>query len=74
MAHARSAIALEAFGRLHARTPPGCAARVDPRLFGRGRMRILDRREEQSWSIPDDVKLFATTFAAGFLFVSILIA
>jgi hypothetical protein len=74
MAHARSAIALEAFGRLHARTPPGCAARVDPRLFGRGRMRILDRREEQSWSIPDDVRLFATTFAAGFLFVSILIA
>ena len=74
MAHARSAIALETFGHLHARIPPGCAARVDPRLFGRGRMRIFDQREEKSWSIPDDVKLFATTFAAGFLFVSILIA
>jgi hypothetical protein len=37
-------------------------------------MRIVDQREERSWSIPDDVKLFATTFAAGFLFVSILIA
>jgi hypothetical protein len=74
MAHARSAIALETFGHLHARTPPRCVARVDPRLFGRGQMRILDQREERSWSIPDDVKLFATTFAAGFLFVSILIA
>jgi hypothetical protein len=54
----------------HARS----AIALDPRLFGRGRMRIVDQREERSWSIPDDVKLFATTFAAGFLFVSILIA
>ena len=54
----------------HARS----AIALDPRLFGRGQMRILDQREERSWSIPDDVKLFATTFAAGFLFVSILIA
>jgi len=50
------------------------AIALDPRLFGRGRMRTLDQIEERSWSIPDDVKLFATTFAAGFLFVSILIA
>jgi hypothetical protein len=27
----------------------------------------------QRWTVSDDVKLFAATFAAGFLFVSILI-
>lgn len=50
------------------------AIATNPRLFGRGQMRDLAIREEGSWSIPDDVKLFAWTFAAGFLFVSILIA
>jgi hypothetical protein len=58
MAHARAAFAL------------------DPKLFGRGSVRVFEERSERScsWSIPDDLKLFATTFAAGFLFVSILIA
>jgi hypothetical protein len=50
------------------------AIATDPRLFGRGRMRLLESRDERDWSIPDDLKLFATTFVAGFLFVSILIA
>lgn len=50
------------------------AIALDPRHFGRGRVRIVERRNESSWSLSDDVKLFATTFAAGFLFVSILIA
>ena len=50
------------------------AIALDPRHFGRGRIRILESRIERTWSIPDDLKLFATTFAAGFLFVSILIA
>ena len=50
------------------------AIALDPRLFGRGQPRILGGPEERSWPPPDDLKLFATTFAAGFLFVSILIA
>jgi hypothetical protein len=50
------------------------AIALDPRHFGRGRVRIVEERAERSWAIPDDLKLFATTFAAGFLFVSILIA
>ena len=50
------------------------AIALDPRLFGRGQPRILGALEERSWAPSDDLKLFATTFAAGFLFVSILIA
>lgn len=50
------------------------AIAIDPRLFGRGRMRVVEVREARSRGLPDDLKLFATTFAAGFLFVSILIA
>jgi hypothetical protein len=49
---------------------PSIAA--DPRSFGRGRMRALAMPAPASLS--DDFKLFATTFVAGFLFVSILIA
>jgi hypothetical protein len=44
---------------------------MDPKLFGRGRRWVLALPE--SASISSDVKLFATTFAAGFLVVSILI-
>lgn len=45
-----------------------------PRLFGRGPVRDLaSPAVPERWSISDDVKLFATTFVAGFLFVSILI-
>ena len=50
------------------------AIALDPRLFGRGQPRLLGGTEERSWTPSDDLKLFATTFAAGFLFVSILIA
>jgi len=74
MAHARSAIALEPFGHLHARTPPRRAVRVDPRLFGRGQTRLLETETKPPWRLSDDARLFATTFAAGFLFVSIFIA
>ena len=42
----------------------------DPRLFGRA----IPRANEQRWALSDDAQLFAATFAAGFLFVSILIA
>jgi hypothetical protein len=45
---------------------------VDPRLFGRGRTLELGAPAQRP-SISADLKLFATTFVAGFLFVSILI-
>lgn len=50
------------------------AIAIDPRLFGK-RMPgfILGSAEEPGWAVSDDVKLFATTFAVGFLFVSVLI-
>ncbi|HET9810730.1 MAG TPA: hypothetical protein VFP53_03425 [Sphingomicrobium sp.] len=44
------------------------AIAADPRLFGRALPR--DRR----WTLLDDLWLFGSTFAAGFVFVSILIA
>ena len=34
---------------------------------------ILDGTEEIGWTVGEDLKLFATTFAIGFLFVSVLI-
>lgn len=49
------------------------AIAADPRRFGRGIQRVLssDTPDKQ---LGDDLKLFATTFVAGFLFVSILLA
>jgi hypothetical protein len=46
---------------------------LNPRLFGRGPVRALETAVEAGPGISDDLKLFAATFAAGFLFVSILI-
>ncbi|HEY8592959.1 MAG TPA: hypothetical protein VIL42_08880 [Sphingomicrobium sp.] len=47
---------------------------MHPLRFGRGPVRVLAAAEPASGSgIGGDLKLFATTFAAGFLFVSILI-
>jgi hypothetical protein len=45
-----------------------------PRLFGRGPVRDTSTRVAPAFSISADVKLFASTFAAGFLFVSVLLA
>jgi hypothetical protein len=48
---------------------------ADPKLFGRGRVRpIAEPAPERRWTFSDDLVLFATTFAAGFIFVSIYIA
>jgi hypothetical protein len=45
-----------------------------PFRFGRGRVRLVGPATAVGDStLSDDVKLFATTFAAGFLFVSMLI-
>jgi len=46
---------------------------ADPRSFGRGRLRELCAAPSAP-ALPDDLKLFATTFIAGFVFVSVLIA
>ena len=51
------------------------APRVQSRPFGRGPVRDLSvPRVPAAAKISEDVKLFATTFAAGFFVVSILIA
>jgi hypothetical protein len=63
-------MAFNHFQMAHSRS----AIALDPRHFGRGRVRLLDAPQEQGWGLSDDMKLFAGTFAAGFLFVSILIS
>ena len=50
------------------------AIALDPRLFGRRFPGfILEGEEKPEFAVSDDLKLFATTFAVGFLFVSVLI-
>jgi hypothetical protein len=46
---------------------------ADPRRFGRGRVREAAAVAVRP-AISDDIKLFGTTFAAGFVFVSLLLA
>ncbi len=48
------------------------AIALDPRQFGRRLPRAGDDAAE-SPALADDLKLFGTTFAIGFLFVSVLI-
>jgi hypothetical protein len=46
----------------------------DPRQFGRApAWQSPTAGEARHWRLSDDAQLFAATFAAGFLFVSILI-
>ena len=51
------------------------AIAIDPRLFGKRMPGFIlgDSSEELGWTVSEDLKLFATTFAIGFLFVSVLI-
>ena len=44
----------------------------DPRSFGRSRLRVLHAAPAARRAVSD-FELFATTFVAGFLFVSVLI-
>lgn len=46
----------------------------NPMRFGRGPVRLLDQNAPVGSTIAADVKLFAATFLAGFLFTSILIS
>ena len=45
-----------------------------PRAFGRGRIWELSSPGLARPAIGDDLKLFASTFALGFIFVSVLLA
>lgn len=46
---------------------------LDPKLFGKGPTRDLSKAVETESRLSADFRLFATTFVAGFLVVSILI-
>jgi hypothetical protein len=46
---------------------------LDPKFFGKGRVRQLSTPRAAEPMLSADLKLFATTFLAGFVFVSILI-
>ena len=47
---------------------------LDPRFFGRRFPGfILGSEEQPDWTMSADLRLFATTFAIGFVFVSALI-
>ena len=45
-----------------------------PRAFGRGPVRHATPANAPAIALSDDVKLFVSTFAVGFLFMSVLIA
>lgn len=49
------------------------AVALDPRRFGRGTVYHV-ATPQPSPAIAPELKLFATTFLAGFVFVSVLIA
>jgi hypothetical protein len=46
---------------------------LSQRRFGRGPERVAADTASHDRNFTDDLRLFAATFAAGFLFVSILI-
>lgn len=55
------------------------ALALHSRRFGRGQVRLLGTDAEYSAPAPavtlsDEARLFATTFAAGFLFVTLFMA
>ena len=69
----RTAVASEVFGHRGVRASGGQTARVDPRCFGRSIRRELFVPPMPN-RVGEDLKLFATTFLAAFIFVSLLIA
>ena len=50
------------------------ASALDPRSFGRGPRKHFGPIEAARTSAGNDLKLFARTFAAGFVFVSVFFA
>ena len=49
------------------------AVALDSRRFGRGPILCAEVASKRPRTLSDDLRLFAVTFVAGFLFVSILI-
>ena len=49
------------------------ATAIDPRVFGRRSIPRADAQPARSSAPGDDLRLFAVTFAAGFLFVSVFL-
>ena len=47
---------------------------ADPGVFGRKPVPAREQQQSQGLLSADDVRLFLTTFAAGFLFVAVFIA
>ena len=74
MSSARPSLSQEIVGRRCASPWRRRAARVRRKPFGRGPVRELSPPAPPQSGFGADLKLFATTFAAGFLVVSILIA
>jgi hypothetical protein len=46
---------------------------LHPTLFGKARVRDTEPARERAAILSADLKLFATTFIAGFVFVSMMI-
>jgi hypothetical protein len=77
MAQRRSAIATNGFPSAPARCPRRHSKRLDPRRFGRGRIRVFEDpqpQQQHGWRLSDDLRLFASSFVAGFVFVAIMVA
>ena len=53
---------------------PRRPARFHSRKFGRRKRLIAKAEPVKKTAVSDDLRLFAATFAGGFLFVSVLIA
>ena len=75
MALARSVLASEIAARGRGPFPLDRSWRRDPRRFGRaGVVAIAETAPPPARSLAADLRLFAITFLAGFVFVSILLA
>ena len=73
---ARSAIAFDTSVLRRTPAAPARSWRLDPRRFGRAHAVGTDApiAERRAFRFASDLKLFAVTFLAGFVFVSILLA
>ena len=72
---ARSAIAFDTSVLRRTPAAPARTWRLDPRRFGRASVAIATPvAERRAFRFASDLKLFAVTFLAGFVFVSILLA
>jgi hypothetical protein len=72
---AGSAVAYQSSGRRAAPVSPARSWRLDPRRFGRAGITPGEAvAPKAARTFGSDLRLFAITFLAGFLFVSILLA